>query len=472
MKKLKYTLFFAIITMLASCSDDFLEPAPTSVISSANYFSTPQEVETAIFNIYDGIQGINSTSTNDNHAIQYEFYLTEMRSDNTRTKSSEGEAAQFENYTIESTNGIVTNYYQSFYNIIYRANVVLENLDAAGNSATKFEAEAKFLRAYAYYNLVNLFGDIPIVTETISPENKDVAFTRKPVSEVNQLIIDDLTTAVSGLDNSSRFRASKAAAQGLLAKTLIGIGNYLEAQQLCESIVGSGNYSLQSNFKDIFYNEGNSEILFAVGFIPDSEESQNFSSEWLNAVGRTSGVNYLTNDVKEALDAFGGDRTMYSYRVDQAQPTQNQVVKYLPNGDDNLGIAATSSDPRKAGNDWIVLRYADILLLHVESILAGNLSTSSGAALSSFNAIRSRAGLANDADGIITKEELMNERRVELAFENHRFFDLKRMGEAENVLGAFASSVGASFSSKDLLLPIPQREINLSNGKMSQNAGY
>ena len=154
---------------------------------------------------------------------------------------------------------------------------------------------------------------IPIVTETISPENKDVAFTRKPVSEVNQLIIDDLTTAVNGLDNNSRFRASKAAAQGLLAKTLIGIGNYLEAQQLCESIVGSGNYSLQSNFKDIFYNEGNSEILFAVGFIPDSEESQNFSSEWLNAVGRTSGVNYLTNDVKEALDAFGGDRTMYSY---------------------------------------------------------------------------------------------------------------------------------------------------------------
>ena len=86
MKKLKYTLFFAVITMLASCSDDFLEPAPTSVISSANYFSTPKEVETEIINIYDGIQGINSTSTNDNHAIQYEFYLTEMRSDNTRTK--------------------------------------------------------------------------------------------------------------------------------------------------------------------------------------------------------------------------------------------------------------------------------------------------------------------------------------------------------------------------------------------------
>ena len=81
----------------------------------------------------------------------YEFYLTEMRSDNTRTKSQEGEAAQFEFYTIEATNGIVADYYASFYNIIYRSNVVLENLSAAGNDASKFEAEAKFTRAICIF---------------------------------------------------------------------------------------------------------------------------------------------------------------------------------------------------------------------------------------------------------------------------------------------------------------------------------
>ena len=472
MRQIKYTLLIILTVFFYSCEEDYLDPAPTSVLSSANYFTTPAQVETAVYNIYDGIQGVNSTSTNDNHAIQYEFYLTEMRSDNTRTKSSEGEAAQFENYTIESTNGIVANYYQSFYNIIYRANVVLENLEAAGSMASKFEAEAKFLRAYAYYNLVNLYGDIPLVTSVISPEDYETSYTRKPASEIHQLIVSDLSTAVEGLDNSSSFRASKAAAQALLAKVHLMLGNYLDAQTLCESIVGSGNYSLESNFKDIFYNEGNGEIIFAVGYVPDSEESQNFSAEWLNAVGRSSGVNYVTNDAKAALDSFGGDRTMYSYRVDIGQPTQNQVVKYLPNGDDDLGISATSSDPTRAGNDWIVLRYADVLLLHVEAILAGGPSTSSSAALSSFNLIRNRAGLADDDDGIITKQELMDERRVELAFENHRLFDLIRMGEAQNVLSTFASSVGASFASSDLLLPIPQREINLSNGLLTQNPGY
>jgi len=472
MKYLKCTLLFALIALVSSCEEGYLEPAPKSVISSANYYTTPEQVESAVINIYDGIQGVWDFGMDENRAIQLEYYLTEMRSDNTRTKSSEGEAAQFESYSVEATNGIVANYYQSYYNVIFRANVVLENLGAAGNMAAKFEAEAKFLRAYAYFNLVRLYGDIPLVDCVISPEDKSTAYTRVATTEVYDLIASDLNTAINGLDNSSSYRASKAAAQTLLAKVHLNRGDYLEAQQLCESIVGSGNYVLEANFKDVFYNEGNGEVIFAIGYIGDSDEAQNFSPEWLNAVGRTSGVNYVTNDAKAALDAMGGDRTMYSYRNDVSQTTQNQVAKYIPNGDSALGIVATSTDPQKAGNDWVVLRYADVLLLHVESILAGGASTSSAAALSSFNLIRSRAGLADDADGTITKQELMDERRVELAFENHRLFDLMRMGEAQNVLSAFATSVGVDFSSSDLLLPIPQREINLSNGAMSQNPGY
>ena len=472
MKYLKCTLFFALLALVSSCEEGYLEPAPTSVISSANYYTTPEQVESAVINIYDGIQGVWNFNMNVNRALQLEFYLTEMRSDNTRTKSSEGEAAQFESYSVEATNGIVANYYQSYYNVIYRANVVLENLDAAGNMASKFEAEAKFLRAYAYFNLVRLFGDIPLVDRVISPEDKATAYTRVATSEIYNLIAADLNTAINGLDNSSAYRASKAAAQTLLAKVHLNKGEYLEAQQLCESIVGSGNYALEPNFKDVFYSEGNDEVIFAIGYIGDSDEAQNFSAEWLNAVGRTAGVNYVTNDAKAALDAMGGDRAMYSYRNDVSQTTQNQVAKYIPNGDATLGIASTSTDPQKAGNDWIVLRYADVLLLHVESILAGGTSTSSAAALSSFNRIRNRAGLADDTDGTITKQELMDERRVELAFENHRLFDLMRMGEAQNVLSAFATSVGVGFTSSDLLLPIPQREINLSGGTMSQNPGY
>ena len=141
-----------------------------------------------------------------------------MRSDNTRTKSSEGEAAQFESYAVEATNGIVANYYQSYYNVIYRANVALENIDAAGSMAGKLEAEAKFLRAYAYFNLVRLFGDIPLVDRVISPADKKTAYTRVATTQIYDLIVSDLTTAVDGLDNSSSYRASKAAAQNSSCK--------------------------------------------------------------------------------------------------------------------------------------------------------------------------------------------------------------------------------------------------------------
>ena len=235
--------------------------------------------------------------------------------------------------------------------------------------------------------------------------------------------------------------------------------------------MGSG-FTLEPHFKGVCYSELNNEIIFAIGYQEDSDDSQNFSAEWLNAVGRTSGVNYTTSDVRTALDALGGNRTLYSYRVDTDQPTQFQVVKYLPEDDDALGITSNVTDRTKAGNDWIVLRYADVLLMHVEAIMAGGNDTSVQAALDSFELVRLRAGLTADADGTITKQELLDERRVELAFENHRLFDLIRFGEAQNILSAFSTATGGSFNATDLLLPIPQREINLSLGQLTQNQGY
>jgi len=475
MLKIKYISFlFVLAFLLASCSEEFLDPIPTSAISGASYFTTEAQLETAVINMYDGIQGVNSTSSNDNHSIQVEFYLTEMRSDNTRTKASEGEAAQFENYSIESTNGIVDDYYRSCYDIIYRANTVLENLDvASGANATLFEAEAKFVRAYAHFNLVRLFGDIPMIDKLVKVSESDIQYNRVAQSAVYDFIVSDLQTAVNGLENNSINRASKAAAQALLAKVYLTRGsNYADAQALCESIVSSGAFSLEPNFKDIFYTEGNNEVIFAIGYESDNvNDSQNFSAEWLNAVGRSSGVNYVTAEARTAFDNFGGDRSAYSYRQDALQPLQYQVVKYLPDGDEDLGIDAVSSDPTSAGNDWIVLRYADVLLMHVEAIMAGNSTTNASTAISSFQAVRDRAGLTTAVTSI-SKQELMDERRVELAFENHRFFDLVRFGAAQEVLSSFSADNSYGFSATDLLLPIPQREINLSNGALTQNPGY
>ncbi len=473
MKQINYIFFLILGALTISCGDSYLEPAPTSGITSANFYKNATEVETAIINMYDGIQGRNSTDSDDNHGVMYEFYLTEMRSDNTKTKSSEGEAAEFENYRVTPNNGIITDYYSSFYNVIARANVVLENLDVVTDAGTKasFEAEAKFIRAYAYFNLVRLYGDIPLIDKTISPLDKEVQFTRVATSTVYSLIESDLTNAVAGLDNKYRTRASKAAAQALLAKVYLTEGKYAEAKGLLESVMSSG-YSLESNFKDIFYNEDNSEVIFAIGYVSDlSSDSQNFSGEWLNAVGRTTGVNYVTAEAKAALDASGGNRAKYSYRQDAKQNQFDQVVKYLPDGDETLGIAPTSSNPNLAGNDWIVLRYADVLLMYTEAIMAGGAETTDAAAIASFQAVRNRAGLTDQVT-VVTKTDLLEERRVELAFENHRFFDLVRFNEAENVLSKYSSDNGYSFSSTALLLPIPQREINLSKGLLTQNPGY
>ncbi|WP_229130286.1 RagB/SusD family nutrient uptake outer membrane protein [Ancylomarina sp. 16SWW S1-10-2] len=462
-----------ILVVFTACEDSFLSPDPTGAITSESFFSDDSELEAGLINMYDGIQGINSTDTDDNHGVMYEFYVTEMRSDNTRTKGSEGEDAQFDTFTVEATNGRLADYYASCYNVIYRANLVLDKLDAASEGARgAFEGEAKFVRAYTYFNLVRLFGDVPLVDKEISVSDGEISYTRVATATIYDLIESDLQTAIANLDNSYKGRASKAAAQALLAKVYLTQGeNYVLAQGLCEDVMSSG-YSLEGNFKDIFYNELNNEIIFAIEYIGDVvDDSQNFSSEWLNSVGRTSGVNYVTADVREALDAMGGNRTMYSYRQDATQTEQYQVVKYLPNGDESLGILPTSSDPTKAGNDWIVLRYADVLLMHVEAIMAGASETSNSAAISSFMEVRDRAGITDNVT-TITKVDLLNERRVEFAFENQRFFDLVRLGMAEEVLSAFSTETGGSFSSTDLLLPIPQREINLSNGLLTQNPGY
>jgi hypothetical protein len=223
----------------------------------------------------------------------------------------------------------------------------------------------------------------------------------------------------------------------------------------------------------VFFNESNSEVIFAIGYASGLvQDSQNFSAEFLNGVGRTVGVNYVTDDAKAFMEANGGDRTVVSMRTDPIQPTQTQVIKFLPDGFDGGSDGKTFDfDARLAGNDWIVLRYADILLMHVEAIMGSSSETNATAALASFQQVRDRAGLT-DAVTSITKDDLLAERRAELAFENQRLYDIMRFGKGVDILGAYAVAIGANFTSNDLLLPFPQIEIGLSKGLLEQNPGY
>ena len=476
MKLFKYLVFTVSGLMLTSCGD-FLNPEPDTAVTVGTFFQSDDDVLAGIIGIYDGIQGVNeNTNTNENEVnrgVQFEYLLTEHRTDNTRGATLEGSKADFHRYLVDPNNVESDDYWASMYEIIFRANNILNFMDVA-NAANvpAYTAEVKFLRAYAYFNLVRLYGEVPLVTEVVIASDEEALFTRRSVDQVYAQIVADLEDAVADLDNTHRSRASRAAAQGLLAKAYLSqpTPNYTGAREMCEAVINGGEYTLLSEYHDDFYNELNDEVIFAIQYqSANTEESQSFSSEFTSAVraGREDGLNIPNENLIADLNAFGGNRTETALTNVLGSI---EVGKFLPDGFTFLDDYGPSA--RNAGNDWIILRYADILLMHAAAIMAGAPSTGDGAALSSFQQVRDRAGLTTPVT-TITSDDLLLERRVEFAFENQRLFDLQRFGVADAVLSAHATEMGYSdYSARALLLPIPAREINLSKGILTQNPGY
>jgi len=482
MKYFKYILLAVVGLFISSCGDEFLNPLPDSAIVTDAFFASDDEVLAGIIGVYDAIQGVNeNTNTSlvsSNRGIQFEYMISEMRTDNTRTATLEGSKADFHRYRVEPNNIQSEDYYESMYSVIFRANNILNFIEVADPAnQSRYAAEAKFLRAFAYFKLVRLYADVPLATDVVLPDDNETLFTRVAVARIYEQIVSDLQEAVDNLDNTYKSRASKAGAQGLLAKVYLSqpSPNYSAAEQLCLAIVTSGDFSLEENFTDVFYNELNDEILFAIQYeAGNTLESQSFSSEFTATFrqGREDGHNIVNDNLIAAFNEYGGNRTDQSF-FDTG--TWNEVIKFLPLGSDITTTPPTyGSSPRDAGNDWIVLRYADVLLMHAEAILAGGNETTSSAAIDSYMAVRMRAGFdASDRPSVLTKDRLLVERRVELAFENQRFYDLLRFGVADAVISAHAEEMGyTSYDSRKLLLPIPSREINLSAGLLTQNPGY
>jgi len=448
-----------------SCSDDFLNPLPDSAIVVDAFFESDDDVLAGIAGIYDAIQGVNvnteSNTTRFNRGLQFEFMVTEMRSDNTRTATLEGSRADFHRYRVDPTNVQSEDYYQSMYEIIFRANNVLNFIDVADESnQAAYAAEARFLRAIAYFRLVRLYGPVPMVTDVVGPTEDELLFTRISEDQIYSQIILDLQDAIANLDNSFKSRASRAAAQGILAKVLMtqSSPDYAGAQQLLEEIVNSGLYALEDNFSDVFYNELNDEVIFAIQYdFRNTQESQGYSAEFTSTVrqGRQDGLNLANPNLVADFAAFGGNRTAVSF-VTFGEKVE--IAKFLPEGSDVTVFPPTyGADPGNAGNDMIILRYADVLLLHAEAIMAGGVQTSSSAAIDSYMAVKVRAGFDPVADRPATL----------------RADDLLRFGVADAVLSAHAADNNFNdYDARKLLLPIPSREINLSRGLLTQNPGY
>ena len=210
MKNIKFLIFVITGAIFISCdTDEFLNPLPDSTIVSETFFKTDDDVLAGIIGIYDAVQGVNenteSSSVRYNRGVQLEYLLTEHRSDNTRSKTLEGSRADFHRYIVEPDNIQSEDYYQSMFEIIFRANNVLKYVEnASADNAVSYAAEAKFLRAYAYYNLVRLYGAVPLVTTVVGADDKATLFTRIDVDTVYDQIVADLQEGVSYLSNGHK----------------------------------------------------------------------------------------------------------------------------------------------------------------------------------------------------------------------------------------------------------------------------
>lgn len=450
MKNIKYTIFglLAMAATITSCGKDDLELTPISATSEGQYFNTDADVLGAVIAIYDGLQAVPLK----------EFTLTEMRSDNAKSNLGEGEYKQLETFEVSPTNSVVGNYWSVNYNVIYRANVVLKNINVMSdqNKRLNYIGEAKFARALSHFNLVRAFGDIPVIDQVIGI-NDNSYFAKKTAAEAYALIEADLEEAVQylPLKTATTFgRATKQAAQGILAKVYLTQKKYNEALPLLTSLVSDASYNLRPNYRDVFYVEKNDEILFAIPYTADSAtESQDFSYEMTSA----GGLNYVTPNFAAFMNADPLDTNRKAVNINPTTPVQNG--KWITG----------SSAVRLAGNDWIVLRLADVYLMYTEAIMGTANATSDTEAVKYYDLVRNRSFATPVTNTTITKTMLLDQRRAELAYENHRLYDLIRFGQAETVLSAYSVTFQAP---KDLLLPIPQNQINVSKGMLVQNPLY
>ena len=343
--------------------------------------------------------------------------------------------------------------YTALYKSILSANNVIEN-----SSNATHVGEARFLRALAYFKLVLAFGDVTVNLDA-SPSLTDTSIlVRQPKADVyNNVIIPDLNEAISALGTVIEDgRASRYAAQGLLGKVYMHMGNTQAAETNLAAVVngaGAAGISLESNYADIFgaANEGNSEIIYSTQILSSIVDEYSFASRFWNwFVGDDSKSDYpVDQDLVAAFNASGAADTRRAVTLHADGRT---AIKFPKDG--GLG----------SEHDWIELRLADVILLYAEAL---NENGNTPAALTQLNRIRSRAGLADSSatTQASVRQAIQEERRLELAFEGHRWFDLVRT----NTVNA---EMGVTVSPNYHVFPIPTSEVRSTNGVITQNAGY
>lgn len=478
MRKLLITLSFFV---LLSCSDDFLEIPLEDRTPAEEFFVSEQ----------DAIQAVNAMYAHQLEWLTSGFpYLaiTQITSDDSNKGSNPGDAAflnDFNNFTFNASAFVINDYWTGQFRGINLANQVLTNVPEISMDEDLKErllAEAKFFRAYHYFNLVRTFGGVPIYEGL--PEDGLYNIPRNSVEEVYALIKQDLKEAAQTLPPNygpdQLGRVTEGAAKGLLAKVHMYREEWPEVLQLTQEVMGMG-YELYDDYYELFrwQNEFNSEIIFAIQSTADGncESTSQYGQVqgvraqfgWgFNSPSEDLAAAYEVNDVRrDATILFVGETTpegdLITAGNDPSNPTRYNQKIYVSSENFRRNNCIENAD-----SNIVIMRYAEILLMNAEANLElGNYD----AALESLNEVRNRAEL-EDLD-FESEEQLRlaiwHERRVELAQEGDRFYDLVRQGRAAEVFQALGTQFTPGVNE---IFPIPANQISLSNNVLTQNPGY
>lgn len=463
-------LLTTIVVGFTSCSEEILDLNSPNDVTVSDLLTTATGFEQLIVGAYDAYQKIPTN----------EYLLTEIRSDNATVGAEFGSLATYDNFAIVDNDLEVFNYWSNNYKVIFQTNLVIDNeedfLALPGANETVL-GEAYFLRALAHFNLVRIFRDIPYISKVINANNfRD--FPQLDEAETYEKINADFETAIGYLVGAdiSQTRAHEGTAIVFLAKSLLSQPNpdYVRVQSLLLPLLEDNNefgFTLTENFDDIFGRgiaEDNEEIIFQIKYsissgLPvtsDSETDDQVQTEaerWsfdMTENGQSNGANLATANLKTLMtEGLEPNRFSTTIREDTFFDSRTFNNKWVPDNGEG------------SSNDWIVLRYADVLLLYCEATIGDTQSTDNPTAIAAYNRIRTRAGKDTLAEGgSLSRVELLTERRLEFVFENQRFFDLIRFGVAIETLEAHSQEEGLFFNQNDIYLAIPQREIDNSDG--------
>lgn len=485
--KLKYNLIaIALLGFSFSSCSDFLEQNPQTDLSENDFYKTADDILSAVNGVYSSLQ------EGDIYGNWYVF--GEIPSDNTRNQLSGSVTTQneFDQFYIDTQNSMIANFWKAAYKVINRTNTVLGRIDGIEINtelANRYKLECKFIRALMYFNLVRVYGDVPLILKEISiSESYDIL--REPKENVyNQIIADlkeaqDLPVSYSTAEDG---RATQGAAKALLANVYMTLHKYAEAETILAKIINSGQYSLLENtpgslnidgYKNVFspVNHNSKEGIFEIQFLKGgygegSNYANNFAPENSGtnvvAVGGTGGNNIPEMDIYNAYEEgdlrrdFSMSLGYYDNRKNNEWVESRYVCKFMD-------VPYQNND---ASNNYPVIRYADVILMYAEAL---NQNGKTAEACKYLNMTRRRGfGYQTTETSPVDLQTtdkaqfalmVEQERRVELAFENHRWFDLIRTGRAVEVM----KSKGFSLNETNLICPIPQKQIDV-NPKLTQN---